>query len=82
MKDRNLQSILEIVGKKLTELRKKKGYTSHETFALDYNLPRVQYWRLEKGKINFTFKSLGKVLAVHKLTIEEFFSMIYESKNH
>lgn len=82
MKERNLQGTLEIVGQQLIELRKKKGYSSHETFALDNNLPRVQYWRLEKGRINFTFKSLGKVLAIHKLTIEEFFTMIHEKRNH
>jgi transcriptional regulator with XRE-family HTH domain len=76
MKEKNLQSVLVIVGNKLIELRKKKGYSSHETFAQDFNLPRVQYWRLEKGRINFTFRTLCKVLAIHQLTVEEFFFMI------
>lgn len=73
-KDRQLQQTLEIIGKKIHELRIQKGYKSHETFALDYDLPRVQYWRLEKGKVNFTIKTLLRVLSIHKLTIEEFFS--------
>lgn len=80
MKDKYLQGTLDTVGEKLTELRKKKGYTSHETFAMDHNIPRVQYWRLEKGKINFTLRSLGRVLAIHKLSIEEFFFLINQKR--
>lgn len=65
--------LLAGIGNKLTELRKQKGYKSHESFAWDYDLPRAQYWRLEKGKANFTIKTLVKVLAIHNLTLEEFF---------
>ena len=71
-----LNTLLKRVGKKLRDLRKKKGYTSHESFAFDHDLPRMQYWRLEKGKTNITFKSLMKVLTIHKLTIEEFFQLL------
>jgi transcriptional regulator with XRE-family HTH domain len=46
------QKQLVKIGEKLAELRKKKGYTSHETFAYDHDLSRVQYWRIEKGKSN------------------------------
>jgi len=51
------QKQLVKIGEKLAELRKKKGYTSHETFAYDYELSRVQYWRIEKGKSNLTLRS-------------------------
>lgn len=68
-----LSSLLKRIGLKLTELRKQKGYTSHEDFAHDHEIPRVQYWRLEKGQTNVTMKSLIKLLAIHKLTVEEFF---------
>ncbi|MBT1698664.1 helix-turn-helix domain-containing protein [Fulvivirgaceae bacterium PWU4] len=71
-----MESTLEKAGRKLTELRIQKGYKSHETFAFDYDLPRAQYWRLEKGKVNFTIKTLIKVLSIHKLTVEEFFAGI------
>lgn len=64
---------LEKIGSKFTTLRKAKGYTSHEDFALDHNLPRVQYWRIEKGKTNLTVRSILKILEVHNITIEEFF---------
>jgi transcriptional regulator with XRE-family HTH domain len=73
VKDKALQRTQENIGKKLVELRLSKGYTSHESFALDYELPRVHYWRIEKGKINLTLKTLCKILDIHGLTVEEFF---------
>jgi transcriptional regulator with XRE-family HTH domain len=73
-----LSSLLKRIGRKLIELRRKKGYTSHEDFAFDHDIPRVQYWRLEKGQTNLTMKSLIKLLAIHKLTVEEFFSMLHK----
>ena len=66
------QKHLSKIGEKLVELRKKKGYTSHETFAYDYELPRVQYWRMEKGRSNVTLKSLLTLLEIHEVTLKEF----------
>lgn len=74
MKEKSVQKNLEEIGQKLQELRKKKGYTSAETFAYDHDLPRVHYWRIEKGKVNITLNSLHRILSIHKLTLEEFFS--------
>jgi transcriptional regulator with XRE-family HTH domain len=71
-----LSNLLTRIGVKLTELRKQSGYTSHEDFAIDHDIPRVQYWRIEKGKTNLTLKSLVKLLAIHKLTVEEFFQAL------
>jgi len=73
-----LSNLLKRVGVKLTELRKQKGYTSHEDFAFDNDIPRVQYWRIEKGTTNLTLKSLIRLLAIHKMTVEEFFSALYK----
>lgn len=64
---------LRKIGLKLKDLRVKRGYTSHEDFAYDNDIPRVQYWRIEKGNANLTMKSLARLLAIHKMTIEEFF---------
>lgn len=72
--------ILEVIGHHLKQLRLAKGYTSQEDFAFDHDLPRVQYWRMEKGVANLTFRSLAKVLAIHGLTIEEFFTIILEKR--
>jgi transcriptional regulator with XRE-family HTH domain len=77
MKDgSSMTRILEAIGKRLTELRIRKGYTSHVAFAEDFNLPRVQYWRMEKGRANFTIKSLNRVLAIHGLTIQQLFAQL------
>ena len=71
--DNAFQNTLGDIGAKITALRRQKGYTSHESFAHDFDLPRAQYWRLEKGKANFTIKTLSKVLAIHNLTLHDFF---------
>ena len=76
MTDIHAAEVLARIGKKLTSLRKKKGYTSHETFAFDFDLPRVQYWRLERGKSNFTIKTLHRILSIHNVSVEEFFSSL------
>ena len=79
VRDKSLEQTLQEIGQKLTQLRKDKGYSSHENFAFDYNLPRVQYWRMEKGKANLTIKTLRNLLTIHQLTVEDFFCMIAES---
>lgn len=75
MTGKSIQTLLTDIGYRLTELRKQKGYTNHENFALDHDLPRVQYWRLEKGKANFTIKTLAKVLSIHNVSFEDFFGV-------
>jgi transcriptional regulator with XRE-family HTH domain len=65
--------ILLNIGSKLAQLRKKSGYKSYESFALENNLSRMQYWRIEKGKTNLTIKSLTRILDIHKIPIDEFF---------
>ena len=65
--------VLINIGKKLMQLRIKSGHKSYESFALENNLSRMQYWRIEKGKTNLTIKSLIRILDIHKITIEEFF---------
>lgn len=81
VKEDALKNTLERIGSKLTDLRKQKGYSSHEDFAYDYDIPRVQYWRIEKGRTNLTIKSLCRLLTIHKLTLEEFFCTLHkESK--
>lgn len=81
VKEDTLKFTLERIGSKLTELRKQKGYTSHEDFAYDFDIPRVQYWRIEKGKTNVTVKSLCKILTIHKITLEEFFCVLYRDED-
>ncbi len=71
-----LELLMKKMGEKLKHLRQEKGYTSHESFAYDYDLPRAQYWKIESGKANLTFRSLLRLLEIHEMTIEEFFKSL------
>ncbi len=71
MNDTN--AVLVRIGNKLMQLRIKNGHKSYESFALENELSRMQYWRIEKGKTNLTIKSLTRILDIHNITIEEFF---------
>lgn len=63
------------IADKIKELRIQKGYTSHENFAWDFNINRVQYWRIEKGS-NITIKTLLTILDIHGISLTDFFKDI------
>lgn len=65
--------VLEKIGKRFKKLRIDKKFTSYEHFAVEYELSRMQYWKIEKGKTNITIKTMCKLLEIHNITIEEFF---------
>jgi len=69
------KAILKEIGDRLKYLRIKKGYSRYETFAIDKNLSRMQYWRIEKGQTNLTLRSLITLLTIHDISIEEFFKI-------
>lgn len=64
-----------IISEHIKKLRIEKGYVSYEYFAWEHKIPRVQYWRMEKGN-NFTIKSLIRVLDAHEISLKEFFESI------
>jgi transcriptional regulator with XRE-family HTH domain len=68
------EKLLKEIGARLKKLRVKKGYNSYESFAIDFDLSRMQYWRMENGKTNLTIRSLLKLLDIHNINIEDFFS--------
>jgi transcriptional regulator with XRE-family HTH domain len=68
--------VLAAIGRRLAEMRENKGYSTIKEFTAKFDLPEVQYWRMEKGKANLTMKSLVKVLSIHKISLGEFFCMI------
>lgn len=68
VEDKRIKQIAE----KIKKLRIDSGYTSHENFAWDNGLSRVQYWRVESGA-NITLKTLLKILDIHKISLEKFF---------
>lgn len=68
LNDQRIQKIAD----KIKALRIQKGYTSHENFALDNNINRAQYWRIEKGS-NITIKTLLAILDIHGISLADFF---------
>jgi len=74
------EEVLKKIGDRFRELRISKGYSSYEDFAIDNDLGRMQYWRLENGKTNLTIKTLVKVLAIHEISMTEFFSYVEKDK--
>lgn len=64
---------MEKIGAHIKKLRIEAGYTNYEEFAWKYEIGRMQYYRMESGKHNFTFSSLFKVIDAHGLSIQEFF---------
>ncbi len=62
------------IGERLQKLRVINGFGSYEDFAIKNNLSRMQYWRIEKGKTNITFRSLIVILKIHKVSLKDFFS--------
>ena len=73
--DKECAARIKKVANRLRELRIEAGYTSYESFANDHDLPRVQYWRMEKGT-NFRFSSFLLILDKHQMTMGEFFDGI------
>lgn len=80
--NKGFRKILVAVGERLAELRVKKGYTTIKEFVQDYDLPEIQYWRIEKGKANITLKSLTKILDIHKISLTDFFCMVPTIDEH
>ncbi len=64
---------LQQLGKRIRDLRIKKGYTNYENFAFEHNIPRAQFGRYEQGH-DLRYSSLLKVVRALGMTMEEFFS--------
>ncbi len=78
--DKAFKSMLTEIGTCLAELRVKKGYSTIKAFTERYDLPEIQYWRIERGKANITLKSLSRILNIHRLTIYDFFCLMQDQK--
>jgi transcriptional regulator with XRE-family HTH domain len=77
---RSLTVTLEEIGEELSHLRIKKGYDTVLNFALEHDLPPNQYWKIENGKANITIKTLLKLLAIHRVSVEDFFCSLKSTK--
>ncbi len=74
MKENELKDInLENLGKRIKELRIRKGYSNYENFAYDNNISRSQFVRYENGK-DIRFYTLLRIIAAFDMSIKDFFS--------
>lgn len=78
--DKAFKNLLLKTGTRLAQLRVKKGFHTIKAFAQRYDLPEIQYWRIEKGKANITLKSLTRILSIHNLSLQDFFCLLDDEK--
>lgn len=64
---------LKRLGKRLKELRIKKGYTNYEYFAFENSIGRAQYGKYETGG-NIQFDTLLKILKGLDISLKDFFA--------
>ncbi len=68
-----IQSSVECkIAERIKVLRINAGYSSYETFAIEKDIDRKQYWRMEKG-CNLTIRSIATIANCHKISLEDFF---------
>ncbi len=61
------------LGKRIKDLRIKKGYTNYEYFAYEHEISRSQFGRYERGE-DLRYSSLLRIVRAFDMTLEEFFS--------
>ena len=64
---------LKKLGKRIKELRIKKGYSNYEYFAYENGIGRAQYGKYETGG-NIQFDTLLKILKALDISVKDFFS--------
>ncbi len=69
----NDDEYLKKLGKRLKELRIKRGYTNYEYFAFENNIGRAQYGKYETGG-NIQFDTLVKILKALDISLKDFFA--------
>ena len=78
--DKAFKNLLCEIGICLADLRVKKGFATIKAFTERYDLPEIQYWRMEKGKTNITLKSLSRILRIHRISLQDFFCLLQGEK--
>ena len=73
--DKDTETVFKQIGKHIRQLRKAKGYSSHELFAYDHGFARAQYLSYEHGR-NMELYSLIKVAAALDMDLKDFFASL------
>lgn len=68
---------IQLLGKRIKQLRQEKGYTSQETFAYDNGYTLSYYSRIERGE-DIRFSSLIKVCKSLEVDLKTFFNSGFE----
>lgn len=63
---------IQLLAKRIKQLRQAKGYSSQETFAYDHDYTLSYYSRLERGE-DIRFSSIVKVCKALEISLEDFF---------
>lgn len=69
------ETALKKIGARLREVRRKKGHTSYEYFAYEYDLNKATMAKAEKGG-NININTLLRILEILEVSPEEFFKGI------
>ncbi|MEZ5017871.1 MAG: helix-turn-helix transcriptional regulator [Flavipsychrobacter sp.] len=71
------QEYMQLIGKRIRQVRKLRGYSSQESFAYEHDISRTQYGRYERGE-GLHVSSLIKLVRIFDMTLAEFFSEGFE----
>lgn len=71
--DEATQEYLKKLGRRIKELRIKKGYSNYEYFAYEHGIGRAQYGKYETGG-NIQFDTLLKIINALNISLKDFFS--------
>ena len=71
----DIEPLAKKIGERIRQLRVEAGYSSYESFAWEYGINRMSYWKMEQGT-NFTLKSLMRILQAHEVNLSTFFDGI------
>ncbi|WP_147322022.1 helix-turn-helix domain-containing protein [Mucilaginibacter conchicola] len=73
-----LAAVQKQLGARIREVRKQKGFSSSEAFALAVNINRTQYNNYEIGKANIQFATLIRIFEGLEISPKEFFAEGFE----
>lgn len=66
------------LARRISELRKRAGYTNQEAFAWECGISRTQYARYEIGEVDIRWSTLEKIIQKLGVSVPEFFAEGFE----
>lgn len=67
------EEVLQKMGKRIRELRIKKGYSNLDIFAYDHGFARAQYGRYENGE-DLRLTTLLRLMNAFEISLHDFFA--------